>query len=98
MKLTQLAAKPQLIRVELDDEETKLTYGESLEFWIWDRQPIDQFIKMATMKGENFGELVKLVNEMVLDEEGKTIATDGMTFPNSIMTKIIAKVVDTLGK
>ena len=43
MKLNQLAAKPQLIRVEINDEETIKQFGESLEFWIWDRQPMDKF-------------------------------------------------------
>jgi hypothetical protein len=98
MKLTQLAAQPQLIRLELDDEDVIAKYGESLEFWILDRQPLEDFIKMATLKTEDFGQLVAVVNAMILDEEGNTICRDGLTFPNAIMTKIIGKVVETLGK
>ena len=47
LKLTQLASKPQLIKITLDTKEIQEKYGDSLEFWILDRQPIDQFIKMA---------------------------------------------------
>jgi len=98
MKLTQLAAQPQLIKIEINDEDVIAKYGEALEFWIYDRQPIEEFIKMATLRTEDFGQLVKVVNEMVLDETGNTICKDGLAFPNAIMTKIISKVVDTLGK
>jgi hypothetical protein len=98
MKLTQLAKKPQLIKMTLDDEETVKEYGESLEFWIWDRQPIDKFIKLATMKNENIGDLVTTINDMVLDEQGKPVIKDGLTLPTGIMTRVIGKVVETLGK
>lgn len=98
MKLTQLAAKPQLIKVELTDEEIVKEYGEALEFHIWDRQPMDKYIRLAQLQAENFGELVKAVNEMVLDEEGNPILKDDITLPTSVMTKVIGKVVETLGK
>lgn len=98
MKLTQLAKKPQLIKLELNDEEIIQQYGEALEFWVWDRTPMDTFVKMATMKPEDFGSMVDTVNTMVLDEEGNPIVKDGYLLPTQILTKVIAKVVETLGK
>lgn len=98
MKLTQLAKKPQLIKLELTDEEIVQQYGEPLEFWVWDRTPMDTFVKMATMKAEDFGSMVDTVNTMVLDEDGSPIVKDGFLLPTNILTKVIAKVVETLGK
>jgi hypothetical protein len=98
MKLTQLAAKPQLVKIELNDEDVVKEFGEPLEFWIWDRQPMDRFVKLAQMKGENMSELIEAVNDMVLDEEGNPIIKDGLVLPTNIMTKVIGKVVETLGK
>jgi hypothetical protein len=98
MKLTQLTAKPQLVRIELNDEETIKEFGEPLEFWIWDRQPLDKFIRMAQMRGEDMSELIIAVNEMVLDEEGQSIIKDGLMLPTNVMTRVIGKVVETLGK
>lgn len=98
MKLTQLAAKPKLIKVELTDEDVVKEFGESLEFYIWDRQPIDKFVKLAQMKGNDLNELITAVNEMVLDEEGNPIIKDGLVLPTNVMTKVIGKVVETLGK
>jgi hypothetical protein len=99
MKLTQLVAKPQLVKITIDDEDIVKQYGETLEFWVWDRQPIDKFIKLATMTSENFGDMVNAVNDMVLDELGNPIITSAdQTLPTNVMTKVIGKVVETLGK
>ena len=98
MKLTQLAAKPQLVKIELTDEDTIKEFGEALEFWIWDRQPMDKFVRLAQMKGENMGELITAVNEMVLDELGNPIVKDGLMLPTNVMTRVIGRVVETLGK
>jgi hypothetical protein len=98
MKLTKLAKAPELIKLELNDEEIIKEYGEPLEFWIWDRTPMDTFIKMATMKPEDFGSMVNTVNTMVLDEDGAPVVKDGLQLPTPILTKVIAKVVENLGK
>jgi hypothetical protein len=98
MKLTQLAAKPQLVKIELNDEEVIKEFGEPLEFWIYDRQSMDKYVRLAQMKGENMNELIEAVNEMVLDEEGNSIVKDGLVLPTNVMTKVIGKVVETLGK
>ncbi len=98
LKLTQLASKPQLICITIDTPEMQERYGDALEFWIMDRQPIDQFIKMATISGENYGEMIRMVNELVLDEDGKKVLGDGEALPNDVMLAVMAAVVDRLGK
>jgi hypothetical protein len=98
MKLTQLAAKPQLVKIELNDEEITKEYGEPLEFWIYDRQPIDQFIRLAQMKDENMIELVEVIKKMVLDENGIQVLNDESLLPTKVLTKVVGKVVETLGK
>lgn len=98
MKLTQLAAKPQLVKIELNDEDIIKEFGEPLEFFIYDRQPMDKYIRLAQMQADNFGELVQAVNAMVLDELGNPIVKDELMLPTSVMTKVIGRVVETLGK
>jgi hypothetical protein len=98
MKLTQLSKKPELVKVELTDQDTITEYGESLEFWVYDRTNMDVFVKMATMKNEDFGDMVELVNKMILDEDGTPIVKDGYLLPSNILTRVISKVVETLGK
>jgi hypothetical protein len=98
MKLTALTAKPKLIKMILDDEEIVKEYGEALEFHIYDRQPMDQFVRLAQMKPEDFQDMVTMVNSMVLDEDGNPVVKDDLVLPTGIMTKVIGKVVETLGK
>lgn len=98
MKLTQLAKEPQLIRIELDDEEIRQEYNDSLEFWILDRQPMDQFIKLATAKADDIGIMIEMVNAMILDESGQRILTGNLTLPTNIILKVVNKVTETLGK
>lgn len=98
MKITQLTAKPQLIKIVIDDEEVINQYGEPIEFWIWDRQPMHKFIKMANIKENDLGSLISAVQEIVLDEDGNSVLSDESVLPTSLLTRVISKVVETLGK
>jgi hypothetical protein len=98
MKLNQLAAKPQLVKVEINDEETVTEFGEALEFWVWDRQNMDSFIKLATLDYNDFGKVADLVKELVLDEQGQPVIKDDLSLPTNILMKVITTVVETLGK
>lgn len=98
MKLTKIAAKPQLIKVELDDAEIVAEYGEPLEFYTWDRQPLDTFMKLANAEQNNFGNVVDIIRTLILDEHGQQVIDDNATLPAPILIKVIGKVVELLGK
>ena len=98
MKLSQLAAKPQLIQIILDDEDIRKQYGDALEFYVYDRQDMDTFIKLATLDSKDFSKLTDLINSLILDEQGSPIVKDGMILPSDILIKAIQRVVETLGK
>jgi len=98
MKLSQLAGKPQLIQIALDDEETVKEFGEALEFWTWDRQPMATFLKLASVDAANPTSIIESVKTLVLDEEGKEILTGDTTLPTKVMMRVISKVVEGLGK
>lgn len=97
MKITQLAAKPQLIKLTLDDETIVEKYGEAIDFWVWDRQPIEHYFKMA-QGGEDINAVLGIVKEMVLDEEGKTVLNDEHTLPPDVAAKAFNAVMVNLGK
>ena len=98
MKINQLASKPQLIKIVLDDEDTVKEIGEELEFWTWDRQPLDKFMKLATIRQDNPAEMIDMVRSLILDEEGKEVIKDDVMLPTRILIRVIQKVVETLGK
>jgi hypothetical protein len=98
MNLKDLAAKPTLIKMTIDDEDIVKEYGEPLEFYSWDRQPIESFLKVAQSGAKDSSVLFDAVKNMVLDADGKNIISEGMTLPSPVLLKVINKIVETLGK
>jgi len=98
MKLSQLTAKPQLIDVHIDDEDTIKEFGEPIEFWTWDRQPMDVFMKLASASGSDTTSIIGVVRTLILDEKGKEVLKDDAMLPTHVLMKAIAKVTELLGK
>lgn len=97
MKLSQLASKPQLQKIILDDEATVKEYGEAIEFWVYDRQDMDTYMKMATLKDNDFSEITGLVKDMILDDKGEPILNGERQLPVALMIKVVERVVQNLG-
>ncbi len=98
MKINQLASKPQLIKITLDDEEVVASVGEAVDFWTWDRQPLDKFMRLASVKQDNPAEVIDLVRTLILDEQGKEVIDGDTMIPTGVLVKAIGKIVETLGK
>jgi hypothetical protein len=98
MKLSELSRKPQLIKKTLEDADTIAEYGEPIEFWTWDRQPMAVFLKLAAIEPGNYVTVFDAVRELVLDESGNPILTDDTMLPTPVMMRVITEVVEGLGK
>ena len=97
MKLSQLASKPQLIKLLIDDAETIEEFGEALEFYVYDRQDIDTYMRLAALDKDNQGQIIELIYGMIYDENGELIVKDGVSLPVNILSKVIPLVVENLG-
>ena len=98
MKLSQLAAKPQLIKIEINDESIVKEFGETIEFYTWDRQPLETFMKLANADHNNISSMIGIVRTLILDEEGKEIIAGENMLPTNVLIAVIGKIVETLGK
>lgn len=100
MNITQLASKPQLIQLTLDDEDTIDRYGEALDFHIWDRQPLEKFVQLASMNKEDadYGQVIEFMKTAILDEKGNPVCKGELTLPHDVMFKAMNQVVEKLGK
>jgi hypothetical protein len=98
MKLETLASKPQLMKITIDDKNLVEKYGDAIEFHIYDRQDMDTFMKLASVEGTNqFSEISKVVQTLVLDAKGNPVLADGNTLPLDIMIKVVEAVIERLG-
>lgn len=98
MKLSELAKKPQLTKITIADEDIVAEFGEAIEFWSWDRQPMDTFLKLASLDQSNTASVIETVRGLVLDEEGKPVLTGENSLPTKVMMRVITAVVESLGK
>jgi len=98
MQLKDLAKEPQLIKISLDDEVTVKEYGEPVEFYTWDRQPMSVYLKMAQIDANNTAEIFDTIKNLILDEDGNSVLEDNTGLPAQVMIKVLNTVVETLGK
>lgn len=98
MKLKDLAAKPQLKELFIDDEAFVEEYGEKLSFFIHDRLPIEKYTELASIKTDDAGEMYKIIKDLILDENGHPIMSEGNVLPIGLMNAAVMKVTEHLGK
>lgn len=98
MKINQIASKPQLIKIVLDDKDIVKEYGEPIEVWTWDRQPLETFMKLANSQGQDPSLIIDVVRTLILDEDGKQVIDGDKMLPTKVLLPLIQKIVETLGK
>lgn len=98
MKLTDIAKKPQLVKLTIDDADIIEEFGEPLEFYTQDRQPLDVFIKITAAMGKDSEEVVQLLKALVLDEAGQPVLANDQVLPPKIAVRALTRVMDQLGK
>lgn len=98
MKLAELSQKPQLIKLVIDKEELVTKYGDSLEFHVYDRQPLDIFTKLSNATEDNAAGMADLIKDLILDEDGQQIMEEGRILPLDLMMEAMKIVSEELGK
>ena len=98
MKLSELAAKPQLTEIIIDDKDIVKEYGDSLSFFVMDRLPIETYTKLASVKTEDPGQMYEVIKDLILDDKGMPVMSDGNVLPMDVMTAAVIKVTESLGK
>jgi hypothetical protein len=98
MELSQLAQKPQLVKLTINKEELVEKYGDELEFYMYDRQPLDVFAKLANFDQNDPGSIIQILKTVILDAEGEEVMKDDMQLPMDVVTECIKVAGDKLGK
>lgn len=96
MQLKELATKPKLKKVVVDTPVIVEAYGEPLEFYMWDRQDLPTYLKLAQIKN-NQEQIFDIVKQVVLDDKGNQVLGDGEMLPVDIMVPVLEATVMQLG-
>ena len=97
-KLSDLAGKPQLTSMVIDNADIVEKYGEELEFYVYDKLPISTYTKLASLDSKDAGQLYAAVKDLILDDKGLPVVNEEKTLPMDIMNAAILKVTESLGK
>ena len=81
MKLSELAQKPRLEKITITSETLVEKYGDELDFFIYDRQPIDIFTKLADVTESG---IVIAVNKLLLSNAFVPMDITSITVPGTV--------------
>lgn len=99
MNISELAQKPKLVKLILDDKTITEKYGEALEFYVLDRQPLNTFAQLAGANPEeNFSSIANIMSELILDEAGNKVISEDKVLPMDVLMSAIKSISETLGK
>lgn len=96
MELKQLASKPQLKKITVETDFIVEAYGEPLEFYMYDRQDLPTYLRLAQLKNDQ-QELYNIIKELVLDKDGARVMGDGEMLPVDIMVPVLEAAIKNLG-
>jgi hypothetical protein len=98
MKLSELAKKPQLQKITITKPELVEKYGDELEFFIFDRQPLDVFTKLADVDQNNIGQYIDILQDLILNENGDKVTSEELVLPIDILTEAMTLIGEHMGK
>lgn len=99
MDISSLAKKPQLVKVEITDEDIVNRYGEVISFWMMDEMGIDSYFKFYRLQQEQKSdELNALLRNLILKEDGSPALGQEEVLPVDLILAVLVGVNDFLGK
>jgi len=98
MKLSELATKPKLIELTISKQELVEKYGDELTFFMYDRQSLDIFTKLANATQDNIGEYMNILKDIIVNEDGKPVMDLDNVLPIDVLTEAMSLIGERLGK
>jgi len=99
MDIKDLAKKPELVKIVLDNEEIVKNYGEAVTFYMKDQVDLNTYFDFFRSQGEKDGDkLTEILRKLVLNEQGQTVLGPDDQLPIDITVELLVKVNECLGK
>jgi hypothetical protein len=99
MKINELASKPTLIQIDLDTADIVEKYGEPVTFWTYDIVSLSTYFDFYNARtNSEFDSLSKMMNKLILLEDGSAAIQEGEDLPIDIAAAAINKIGEILGK
>lgn len=96
MNIKELARKPELKKITVDNPIVVEAYGEAVDFWMYDRQSVPTYLQLAQLKDDH-NQLFTIIKTIIMDEQGLPVLNDGEMLPIDIMIPILEAAIRELG-
>ncbi len=99
MDISKFAKKPELVKIVIDDQIIKDSYGSEINFWIYDSIDITTYFDFFKSQADNDGaKLNDLMRKIILNEQGEICIPDDHILPVDIAVASLTAINERLGK
>lgn len=97
IKLSSLKAKPTLVEKLLKDEDIIAEFGAPIQFWSWDRLPIETYMSLVAAESSDVSMRFQIAKTLILNEDGSPMLSGDEVFTPGVMTAVVSEVFKSLG-
>ena len=96
--IKDFARKPELVRVELNNEDVIAEFGDSVIFYMKDYVDISTYFDFYRSQTDNPGGLNSVLRKLVLNAEGQPVMGEDEALPATLAIGALSKISEVLGK
>jgi hypothetical protein len=99
MDITQLAKRPELVKLEITDLDIVQQYGEAITFWMLDHIDVGTYFDFYKFQQNQDSDLLmNVLRKIILREDGTRAIAEDSVLPVNLTLAVLVKVNDFLGK
>lgn len=99
MDITKLAKKPQLVKLDITDDDIVTSYGDTITFYMIDQMDISTYFNFYRLQQNENGDLLnELLRKLILKEDGEPALGEDEVFPVDLILAILVRINEFLGK
>lgn len=99
MDISNLAKKPQIVDLTIDDADIVEKYGEAITFYMIDEMGIDTYFSFYRLQqGQQAEQLNQLLRKIILKSDGTPALSEDQVLPVDLTLAVLVKINEFLGK
>ena len=99
MDISTLAKKPELVKLEITEEDIVKEFGETISFYIMDEMDVNTYFNFYKFQQNQDSELLnELLRKLILKQDGTASIAKDQVLPVSLTLAVLVKINEFLGK
>lgn len=99
MDISKLAKKPELVKLEITDQDIVTEFGEVISFYMMDQIDVATYFNFYKFQQSQDSDLLmEVLRKLVLKEDGKPAISKDQVLPVNLILAVLVRINDFLGK